>query len=151
MLDRLSRNVAFIANLMESGVSFVACDLPPTNSLTIHILAAVAEEERKMISQRTKAALARGKENGVKLGNPDNLTNEAAAKGRKLGRKVRADKANAFARSLIPSITAYKAEGLSLRGIARAFNKAQVLTASGRGGNWTPTAVKNVIERVEAF
>ena len=101
-----------------------------------------------MISQRTKAALARGKENGVKLGNPDNLTNEAAAKGRKLGRKVRADKANAFARSLIPSITAYKAEGLSLRGIARAFNKAQVLTASGRVGNWTPTAVKQVIERV---
>ncbi len=130
-------------------MSFVACDLPSTNSLTIHILAAVAEEERKMISQRTKAALARAKANGVKLGNPDNLTNEAAAEGRKLGRKARADKADTFARSLIPTITAYKAEGLSLRGIARAFNKSQVLTLSGRVGNWTPTAVKNVIKRVE--
>ena len=57
-LDRLARNVAFIANLMESGADFIACDMPQANRLTIHIPAAVAEHEREMISQRTKAALA---------------------------------------------------------------------------------------------
>ena len=57
-LDRLARNVAFIANLMESGADFIACDMPQANRLTIHILAAVTEHDREMISQRTKAALA---------------------------------------------------------------------------------------------
>ena len=69
-LDRLARNVAFIANLMESGVDFVAVDMPQANRLTIHILAAVAEHEREMISARTKAALAQAKARGTRLGNP---------------------------------------------------------------------------------
>src|SRR5271165_4697682 len=69
-LDRLARNVAFIANLMNSDVEFVAVDMPQANRLTIHILAAVAEHEREMISQRTKAALAAAKARGIKLGNP---------------------------------------------------------------------------------
>ena len=68
-LDRLSRNVAFISNLMESGVEFVAADMPMANRLTVHVLAAVAEHEREMISQRTTAALAAAKARGVKLGN----------------------------------------------------------------------------------
>jgi DNA invertase Pin-like site-specific DNA recombinase len=69
-LDRLARNVYFISGLMESGVEFVAVDMPEANRLTIHILAAVAEHEREMISQRTKAALQAAKKRGVKLGSP---------------------------------------------------------------------------------
>src|SRR3954451_12657380 len=72
-LDRLARNVAFVSNLMEAGVEFVAVDFPTANRLTIHILAAVAEHEREMISARTKAALAAAKARAVKLGH-DNLT-----------------------------------------------------------------------------
>ena len=67
-LDRLARNVAFVSGLMESGVEFVAADMPTVNRLTIHILAAVAEEEARMISARTKAALAAAKARGVVLG-----------------------------------------------------------------------------------
>jgi DNA invertase Pin-like site-specific DNA recombinase len=71
-LDRLARNVAFISNLMESGVEFTAVDFPNANRLTIHILAAVAEHEREMISQRTKAALAVAKGRGKVLGGARN-------------------------------------------------------------------------------
>jgi DNA invertase Pin-like site-specific DNA recombinase len=69
-LDRLGRNLAFIAALMESGVEFVAVDNPHANKLTVHILAAVAQHEREMISERTKAALAAAKRRGKRLGNP---------------------------------------------------------------------------------
>src|SRR5688572_5708004 len=67
-IDRLARNVAFVSNLMESGVEFTAVDFPQANRLTVHILAAVAEHEREMISQRTKAALAAAKARGRRLG-----------------------------------------------------------------------------------
>ena len=69
-LDRLSRNLAFIATLMESGVEFVAVDNPHATKLTVHILAAVAEHEREMISERTRAALRAAKARGTQLGNP---------------------------------------------------------------------------------
>jgi DNA invertase Pin-like site-specific DNA recombinase len=70
-LDRLARNVAFIANLMDGGCDFVACDMPHANRLTLHLMAAMAEHEREMISQRTKAALAAAKARGTRLGNPN--------------------------------------------------------------------------------
>src|SRR5262249_9460343 len=69
-LDRLSRNLAFIATLMDSGVEFVAVDNPHANKLTVHILAAVAQHECEMIAQRTKDALQAAKARGVVLGNP---------------------------------------------------------------------------------
>src|SRR4029077_18599374 len=69
-LDRLARSVHLISGLMKSGVEFVACDMPEANRLTIHIIAAVAEDELERISSRTKAALAALKKKGVKLGNP---------------------------------------------------------------------------------
>ena len=67
-LDRLSRNVEFLAKVMNSNAEFVACDNPAANRLTLHILAAVAEAEAKAISDRTKAALAAAKKRGIKLG-----------------------------------------------------------------------------------
>lgn len=147
-LDRLSRNVAFIANLMESAVDFVACDLPSANTLTIHILAAVAEEERKMISIRTKVALERAKSNGKRLGNPDNLSQEAAARGRKLGVKARQLKADNFAKERYRDILRYQEQGMSLNAIARRFNEDEVLTARGKAGGWTPTTVRKLLLRV---
>ena len=97
-LDRLGRNLAFIAALMESGVEFVAVDNPHANKLTVHILAAVAQHEREMISERTTAALAAAKRRGQRLGNP-NLT-EVAKRGTATG------KANArrFAANVHPII-----------------------------------------------
>ena len=79
-LDRLAPSVAFISNLMESGVEFVAVDMPQANRLTLHILAAVAEHEREMISQRARVALQAAKARGVRLGNPQpNLANASKA------------------------------------------------------------------------
>jgi DNA invertase Pin-like site-specific DNA recombinase len=150
-LDRLARNVAFISNLMESGVEFVACDFPQANRLTIHILAAVAEHEREMISKRTKEALAAAKARKVQLGNPDNFTDCAAKKGRKLGTKFRMAKADEFARKRYPYIRKMMDEGLTLRGVARRLNQEEVLTARGHAGKWTPTAVSNVIGRAESL
>ncbi|WP_415814909.1 recombinase family protein, partial [Deinococcus marmoris] len=80
-LDRLARNVAVVATLMESGVRFVAVDMPEADNLTIHVMAAVAEREAQLISARTKAALAARKARGLKLGKPENLTPEARQAG----------------------------------------------------------------------
>src|ERR1700731_928754 len=69
-LDRLSRNVHFISGLMERKVDFVACDMPSANAFMINVYAAVVQEERRMISDRTKAGLSAAKARGVKLGGP---------------------------------------------------------------------------------
>ena len=111
-LDRLSRNVAFIANLLESGVEFVACDFPSANKLTIHILSAMAEYEREMISKRTKEALKAAKDRGVKLGSPKGLTSEARKNGRALSLAVRQAKADEYAKRVHPIIS----RAISLRG-----------------------------------
>jgi len=84
-LDRLARNVRFITTLMESQVPFEACDMPHASPITIHIFAALAEHEAKLISERTKSALAEKKRLGFKLGNPENLTTDAI----KVGKVVR--------------------------------------------------------------
>ncbi len=80
-LDRLSRNVAFIASLMDSKVKFVAVDMPDANEFTVHIFAALAQQERKFASKRTKEGLAAAVARGQILGKNENLTREGAAKG----------------------------------------------------------------------
>jgi len=139
-LDRLARNVAFISNLMESGVDFVAVDMPDANRLTVHILAAVAEHEREMISQRTKAALKAAKARGVKLGCPN------PAKGSKVGVAAQKAKADQFAANVVPIIQEIEASGItSYLGIAKALNARGIQTA--RGGEWYAATVRNVRSR----
>lgn len=142
-LDRLSRNVAFIANLMESGVEFVAVDMPSATRLTIHILAAVAEHEREMISARTKAALQARKARGGQLGAPDPTIGGAAGAARV------AAKATSRAAVVKPIIDAVRASGVTtLAGIAAALNARGVKPA--RGGEWHPTAVARIIARTRS-
>ena len=114
-LDRLARNVAFIANLMNGGVEFVACDMPHANRLTLHLLAAIAEHEREMISQRTKAALQAAKARGVKLGNPNGAA--ALLDGCRLAAErsagVRRARAVQHAAAVAPILGELSANGLS--------------------------------------
>jgi DNA invertase Pin-like site-specific DNA recombinase len=147
-LDRLSRNVAFIANLMESKVEFVAVDFPTANKLTIHILAAMAEYEREAISKRTKEALKAAKARGIKLGNPNGLTPKAAKKGRQLSLTVRKANADEYARNIYGVIKTYLSKGMSLNAIARKLTEDQELTPRGKE-TWTPTTVRNVLQRVK--
>jgi DNA invertase Pin-like site-specific DNA recombinase len=140
-LDRLSRNLAFIATLMDSGVEFVAVDTPHANKLTVHILAAVAQHEREMIAQRTKDALQAAKARGVVLGNPklDLVRNRAVA-------TLKAD-ADRFAKNVAPIIREIQSSGVrSNRGIARSLNARGVSTV--RGGEWTAVQVGSILRRV---
>lgn len=126
-LDRLARNVEFVANLMNSNVDFVACDLPHANRLTIHVMAAVAEHEREVISQRTIAALKAAKARGVVLGNP--------LKGAQLAdfRRKRTLAREALEGALIPAIKEIQKAGThTFAGIARELNARGFKTVMGR-------------------
>ena len=140
-LDRLSRNVAFLANLMESSIDFVACDNPHANRLTVHILAAVAEEEARAISDRTKKALAAAKARGTRLGT-NNLTRTGTLRGSAAGIKaIHEAMADAY-RDLGPMIKEFQDAGKSLNEIARELNNAGEVTR--RGGAWTAMQVSRV-------
>jgi DNA invertase Pin-like site-specific DNA recombinase len=151
-LDRLARNVAFLANLMDSGVDFVACDQPNANRLTVHILAAVAENETVMVSQRTKAALAAYKARGGVLGaaRPDGhpLTAEARQKGRESASRAIRTKARMAYEDLAPMLAELKAGGRSLRQIAATLNEEGHTTR--RGKPWNPMQVARVMRRALA-
>lgn len=133
-LDRLARNVAFIANLMDSGVDFIACDMPEANRLTMHILAAVAEHEREMISKRTREALAAARARGQRLGNPSPAPAAAQA------RAVAAAQLATFRSRVRPVIADLHGQGLSLSAIAREMNRRGIPTVRGR--QWQPATVR---------
>lgn len=133
-LDRLSRNVAFIANLMESGVDFRAVDMPEASRLTIHILAAVAEHEREAISARTKAALAAAKARGVRLGCPNPRP--------ELARMAHVAASGRFAETHWPLIERLRGEGQSYRAIACEMNERNIRTRTGK--DWTAAQVRNI-------
>src|SRR6266436_907747 len=145
-LDRLARNVHFISNLMESGVDFVACDNPHATRLTIHILAAVAEHEREMISQRTIAALAAAKARGVKLGNPHLTPGDT-----RRARRARTAIADQGAADVLPYITqARKAGCTSLTQLAAALTARGIETPMG-GRDWSRAQISRVLARTEAI
>ena len=139
-LDRLSRNVAFISNLMESRVEFRACDMPDASRFTIHILAAVAEHERGMIAERTRAALAAAKARGVKIGNPN--IKEAGKRGRAAG----VASADRFAERIHPIIESLLEEGLNLSQTAQELNERGLKTRMGK--TWKAQTVKNILVRL---
>jgi DNA invertase Pin-like site-specific DNA recombinase len=148
-LDRLARNVAFTSALMESGVNFICCDNPTATKLTIHILAAMAEHEAEMISQRTKDALAAYKARGGKLGGQRqecrNLSREARQRGSQRAGEAVSRAANEAYADLLPVVRGLKDDGLTLQAIA------ERLTADGhttrRGKPWNKVQVARVLER----
>jgi DNA invertase Pin-like site-specific DNA recombinase len=150
-LDRLARNVHFISGLMESGVEFVAVDMPQANRFVVHILAAVAEQEAEAISKRTKAALEAAKARGTKLGGrrvTAERFSEIAKEGRKVASAVLRAKSAAHREELRPAIEEIKATGAtSLRAIATELNSRDEPTP--RGGRWSAVQVSRVLNRVD--
>jgi DNA invertase Pin-like site-specific DNA recombinase len=148
-LDRLARDVAFIATLMKSDVKFTACDMPEADAFRLHIEAAIAEEERRKISERTRVALAAAKARGTVLGGkrPHQHALTAADAERSLRtRKANADKA---AHQAAHEIAAVQADGAtSLAQIAAKLNARGLKTR--REGKWTPMQVSRVLKRVAA-
>lgn len=149
-LDRLSRNAAFLLQLQESGVRFIAADMPEACNLTVGILALVAQQEREAISARTKAALAAAKARGQRLGNPNGAAPLLkAARGNGAAVEALRDGAYRHAENLRPVVEDLKARGIvSLPAIASALNEMSMETR--RGGRWHPSSVRNLLARLEA-
>lgn len=147
-LDRLSRNAAFLLTLRDSGVKFIAADMPDANDLTVGIMALVAEQEREAISRRTKEALAATKARGTKLGNPNGAAALLRArKGNEAGINAIKAGADQHAANLAPVIEALRSEGVtSLGSIANALNERGMLTP--RGGSWHKSSVRNLLKRL---
>lgn len=132
-LDRLSRRVSFISKIMESGIDFISCDNPYATKFNNHILAAMAEFERDMISKRTKLALAAKKARGEKVGNGDYISKKNIAD------------ANEFAEKMKPIINPLM--HLTPSEISRRLNAADIATYRGR--QWQPVTVFNIIKRID--
>ncbi len=142
-LDRLARNAAFLLNLQDSGVKFIAVDMPHADNFTVGILALVAQKEREMISERTKAGLAAAKRRGVRLGNPDS---SEAVKAAVQQRKRDADQ---FAAQLKPVVEQLRKAGVrSLNQIAFCLNARGFKTPTGKA--FAAQSVKNALRRCEA-
>ena len=160
-LDRLSRNASFIAALQDSGAKFIAADMPEANELTVHIMAAVAQAERKAIASRTRDALQAAKARGVwtkadgtpyrsgqRLGNPNGAAAlRRAGKGNSAAVGAIKAGADAFATDLAPIVARLRAEGAtSLPKLALGLNEGGFETA--RGGRWHPSSVRNLLSRI---
>jgi DNA invertase Pin-like site-specific DNA recombinase len=142
-LDRLARNVHFISGLMESGVEFVAVDMPEANRFVVHIMAAVAEQEALAISKRTKAALAAAKVRGTKLGGR-RVSAERFAEIAADGRKAWSEMAGKGRASILPVIAKIRTEGATtLRQIAAELNSRGEMTP--RGSQWSAVQVMRVL------
>ena len=140
-LDRLARNVAFTSALMASGVQFVAVDMPDANNLTIHIIAAIAEHERELISARTKAALEQAKKRGATLGTPENLTSEA----REAGHETMRTAAKEAYKLTYGYVEMLRGNGLTFAAIADKLNSEGHATRNGK--QFSPMTIKRILDR----
>lgn len=145
-LDRLSRDAHFLLGLQKAGVKFVAADMPEASEMTVGILAVVAQNERKMISKRTKEALAVAKARGTVLGGRRANSATLHETGVAASIAARNATADAFAAKVAMLIRPMQAEGHSLRKIAETLNATSVKTARP-GGTWTSVQVARVLER----
>ena len=136
-LDRLSRSLSFIAQLLEAGVEIRAADMPEANRMMLQMLAVFAEHERRLISERTKAALAAAKARGVELG----------ANGKRLAR-LHQNEATVFAQSMASIVLPLAARDMSLRNIAKELNASGL--ASPGGGIWHPGSVARTLSRLRS-
>lgn len=141
-LDRLARNVAFLSALMDGDVEFLALDLPGASRFTLHILSAVAEQEARDISRRTKAASAIAKQRGVKLGAPQNLTDEARRRSIEVRQGDMADR-NIVVRPLVEAWS--KEHGMTLQKIADRLTEHRIPTPRLKGNRWHAEQVARVL------
>jgi DNA invertase Pin-like site-specific DNA recombinase len=148
-LDRLSRDAHFLLGLEKAGIDFVAADMPSANRMTVGIMAVVAQEERRMISERTRVALAAAKARGTGLGGWRPTRRDGSARkppgGQRIAVAAAKAKNDAHAARVLPIATALRAKGMSLKGISRELTAQHVATA--KGGAWTATAVRNLLKR----
>ncbi len=144
-LDPLSRDVAFISSLMAQRVPFIVAELgADADPFMLHLYAALAEKERHLIGERTRAALSARKALGARLGNRSNASHAAA-----LGREMQISGADRFAANIMPVIEAVRTSGISsLASIADALNNRGIRSA--RGGKWHVSAVQNLLARARA-
>ena len=146
-IDRLARNVNFVSSLMDAGVEFVACDMPSANHFTIHIFAALAEQEAKLISTRTKLALTELKKRGVKLGKPENLTIEAREKGiETIQMNAKKNDNNRQAQAVIVSC---REKGMKFQAIANHLNELNFKTRYGCP--FHPMGVKRLFDQAQTI
>jgi len=139
-LDRLGRNVAFISNLMESKIEFVAVDNPHANRLLLHMLAAFAEHEREQISVRTKAALAAAKDRGVELGKY----------GKEVLSKRNKQRSDEFAFKMAGLIEEIKDGGhTTIRAIMKELNRRKIPTFRSNGASWQLRNTHLLLKRIE--
>lgn len=147
-MDRLSRNAAFLLRLRDSGTAFIAADMPEANETVVGIMAVIAQDERRRISERTRAALAEAKKRGTRLGNPNGAK---ALRGLGNGSAVAQIKrrADQFAADIAPVIADIEATGItSHRGVAAALNERKIRNARGGVGKWTDTTVARLRSRL---
>jgi len=154
-LDRLSRDVEFLAKLQKSSVQFLCADMPEANELTINVLAAVAQAERKRISERIVKTLAEARRRGTKLGAPKGerrIAQYHADRGRKRAINTITSNANRFARDLAQIIESIRAAGITTQQkIAEELNRQGIPTRRGLEGRWSQVSVGLLLKRLKAI
>ncbi len=146
-LDRIGRSASFLLSLRDSGVDFIIADMPSANRFTVGIMACLAEYERQLISERTKAALKSAKERGVVLGNPIG----AAAFGDRRGvgaSEAKTAKADEYAQKVARHLIPLRADGLSMAKIADILNQMGIPTPRGGSAGWKAASVKRALDRL---